>query len=867
MMSNREILAKFISTEGYKRNSPDKNRAVNVIPSGNITMQDVDFPVQGTDNLGNQMIMMPGGEYTFPGNYVVETPMLEDGGQTDPDINCNNCGWSWKVSNGGKDPLTCHKCGSKNAQVEMKSGGQHGGLDRWFAEKWVDVKTGKDCGRQKGEKRAGYPACRPSKRISSETPKTASELSSAEKAKFKSSKTSSKRINYNHKKEEGGETGWLDNYQVAGQVSGAKTSFNIKTINEGYRKVESDNTRVAGPVKIYMPSPEEFAVNSRSYQAPDMSSKYSLMAYEKSKQQENVPIKDYKKSTSSEIQKLQSELQNLGYDIGKTGVDKIYGQNTDRAYKSKIQDDALDNSTIERYHNKYIESGTDKRVERIQKDLVNVGLLNSMQVDGKFGNDTKRAIEKHNAGKKTGSQTIEFKELPGRISDTRCAAGMCEILEAQQVPIKQLGMQYVDAWDMHENMNKTGNSKSIYNVYTSPEFKNIKDVNELKAATTRAKRNSQTTADMYKVGDVVGIYMPASYSHKETLNSKTHNTHVGWVQEIKNGVPIIAHNVYGKIHQDPYDKLNTTWIQRPDEKILAVSGVSKNFSIKYNPPKIVQYDSTPVVNKLEQKIERKLNPQEKKIVGNVATRANLSAKELVKTLNSSVDPKWVEQTVFGIAGTESAAGINAPRKREDVDLKKRIGYLVKDVDDKDISFGIGKVKYSSLDDFAKQYFQIKSEADLADDNKNVDVITYNLIKSYETFKDYSEKFPELGLTENDMRNMSILSHNQGTNRLLQTGRSKNKPFDDIKKEVEALRKLYQGKIKDVNSTNLKQLGFLGDIIFDNVGEEKETYISKVNRYANEVYNNTTLANASGLNSGKKKALQLGGQTNWLDKYN
>lgn len=86
----------------------------------------------------------------------------------------------------------------------MKNGGQHGGLDRWFAEKWVDVKTGKECGRQKGEKRKGYPACRPSKRISSETPKTASELSSAEKAKFKREKTSSERIDYNHKKEDGG---------------------------------------------------------------------------------------------------------------------------------------------------------------------------------------------------------------------------------------------------------------------------------------------------------------------------------------------------------------------------------------------------------------------------------------------------------------------------------------------------------------------------------------------------------------------------------------------------------------------------------------------------------------------------------------
>ena len=40
-----------------------------------------------------------------------------------------------------------------------------GGLTRWFKEKWVDVKTGKPCGRSKGEKR-GYPACRPKNRVS-----------------------------------------------------------------------------------------------------------------------------------------------------------------------------------------------------------------------------------------------------------------------------------------------------------------------------------------------------------------------------------------------------------------------------------------------------------------------------------------------------------------------------------------------------------------------------------------------------------------------------------------------------------------------------------------------------------------------------
>tara|TARA_R110001632_G_scaffold193983_1_gene314961 strand:+ start:3603 stop:3986 length:384 start_codon:yes stop_codon:yes gene_type:complete len=53
-------------------------------------------------------------------------------------------------------------------------------LKRWFKEEWVDVRTGKACGRGKGEKR-GTPYCRPKKRISSKTPKTASELTASEK--------------------------------------------------------------------------------------------------------------------------------------------------------------------------------------------------------------------------------------------------------------------------------------------------------------------------------------------------------------------------------------------------------------------------------------------------------------------------------------------------------------------------------------------------------------------------------------------------------------------------------------------------------------------------------------------------------------
>ena len=53
-------------------------------------------------------------------------------------------------------------------------------LKRWFKEDWKDVRTGKKCGRKEGEKRA-TPYCRPSKRVSSKTPKTSGEMTAAEK--------------------------------------------------------------------------------------------------------------------------------------------------------------------------------------------------------------------------------------------------------------------------------------------------------------------------------------------------------------------------------------------------------------------------------------------------------------------------------------------------------------------------------------------------------------------------------------------------------------------------------------------------------------------------------------------------------------
>jgi hypothetical protein len=38
----------------------------------------------------------------------------------DKTITCKDCGWHWKLSDGGKDPYTCHKCHPDNNLEEKK---------------------------------------------------------------------------------------------------------------------------------------------------------------------------------------------------------------------------------------------------------------------------------------------------------------------------------------------------------------------------------------------------------------------------------------------------------------------------------------------------------------------------------------------------------------------------------------------------------------------------------------------------------------------------------------------------------------------------------------------------------------------------
>jgi hypothetical protein len=70
-------------------------------------------------------------------------------------------------------------------------------LARWYAEKWIDIKTGKPCGSVKTDNY--YPTCRPSKRITESTPVTANQLTSADKRKMVAQKQKKREATVHYK--------------------------------------------------------------------------------------------------------------------------------------------------------------------------------------------------------------------------------------------------------------------------------------------------------------------------------------------------------------------------------------------------------------------------------------------------------------------------------------------------------------------------------------------------------------------------------------------------------------------------------------------------------------------------------------------
>lgn len=81
----------------------------------------------------------------------------------------------YKIFPSGRASQAIAKCRKAKGTVRKSKKGSS--LKRWTKEKWVDTRTGKACGAKTNKKQY----CRPSKRVSSKTPKTTKEISPSQR--------------------------------------------------------------------------------------------------------------------------------------------------------------------------------------------------------------------------------------------------------------------------------------------------------------------------------------------------------------------------------------------------------------------------------------------------------------------------------------------------------------------------------------------------------------------------------------------------------------------------------------------------------------------------------------------------------------
>ena len=467
-------------------------------------------------------------------------------------------------------------------------------------------------------------------------------------------------------------------------------------------------------------------------------------------------------------------------------IDKVKNTVYTGKLKNSMISTAIRNMDLsEKYYKNYAAENIEP-VKELQRKLVAAGLdIGKKGIDGKFGDDTLNAYKKSmNTLDLSDEQNRgECRNLDGSYKDG-CAEYVSEVTKN-----RILG----SAWEMAEDIESQGGVLK-YNIYDDPSFKNVKNVEDLKRVTSKVKATSKAKAENFEVGDVVGIYWKDSKYHQKAMNEGkrgTKNTHVGIVTSIKNGVPIISHNIHGKLHHEPYNHLTIGWI-----------------------------GSTPKIPELTTK-DDKSGDIEKIIDGTVEDMPGL--------FNMDIDKETLRKDIQGILKVESNMGKHIPTDN-DIKISLYARKLLGNGGIENISTGIAKIKSNALSPKEKVFLGFDSKGEtIADDIK---ATTYLYLKHYTEAKKYAASNPDLKLTEEDIRSMAILGHNQGMDKLLTLGSNSFRSKED---EVQMLREISKKDsfTKDISSTKFKHLkkiglGALGDQLYNaKYPQGHRTYVGRV----------------------------------------
>lgn len=482
------------------------------------------------------------------------------------------------------------------------------------------------------------------------------------------------------------------------------------------------------------------------------------------------------KQTTSQLQKL---LIDKGYlpektERGNSNMDGIIGKNTREAFKQYYRD---------------------------------------YNIDGIAGNKTIQAyIERETKNKENNPFSVE---VSAEGMEDKCAQWVIKkydvVTEEQS---KQNGV-YGNAWNMLKNIEDSGGTM-LFNIYNSGDFDDIKDSKSLKTATEKSIRNNNIDYSKLQAGDVVGIYVPSSSHHSDVLESgTTYNTHVGIVTDVIDGVPIIEHNISGKVRKERVDKLTGSRYGRTAVTVAArpkwggqIKGEMEFQNIKSD----LKYPEKYKNDLMDEYVD-----------------ALASSKELYKDVFPTVDLDFIEKAAIAITKRETNY---MTRKQSDVrsDYKhpmdmgkaylRSIYHNVKETPEELISRDLTKIKFASLPPNYRTAIGLEDPKQLDEDPTIAGrAVMMLLAKNYEYFNRLALENPKLGLTKEDIENATIFSYNTGLGKLASLGfNTEDGSFNP--EELSYLRSSSDPKVRErnISATNFKHfdrigLGGLGNYLY------------------------------------------------------
>ena len=550
--------------------------------------------------------------------------------------------------------------------------------------------------------------------------------------------------------------------------------------------------------------------------------------------------KELNSKNEDEIREVQRSLANEGYfDIDLT-VGK--SSNAEGIQKMLVKEGYLKRSEVDGN----IGSHT---TEMLQKMLVDKGYLpeftesGKSNIDGDIGKRTREAFKQFNrdynvdgiAGEKTtagylakeGKKSLGFNmKVSAEGMVDQCAAWVSKKYDSVVGESKQNGV-YGSAWNMLKNVEDSG-GQMLFNAYDSPYFDNVKDASGIKKGVVEYMKSNPIDYSILEAGDVVGIHNPSSTHYGDALKEgTTYNTHVGIVVGVENGVPIVEHNILGKVRRERIDKLTGSAFGQPTVTVASRP--------KKGAPLEGQLEFNDVKSKIE--LPSKPNEQMSEYMDSVA-----SSKETFGKIYKDVDMDFIEKAAIAITKRETGFMTN---KQSDV-LKGESGIMSmaaaaarkaahwwRDTPEEVMSQDLTKMKFASLGSQYRKAIGLETPDQLSTDPTITGrAVTLLLSKNYDYFQRLAKKHPELGLTKEDIQNATIWSYNVGLGALASLGFEGSGEYKgEVRpKEIERLRAISQPgyKEKDIRATNWKHLGALGEYMYDNFGDPHTPYVAAAN---------------------------------------